>query len=194
MSAEESALWQRVVRDAVPLHPVDQPAVPPVTAPAAAPAIASTPDPAVSPRLSAGPARVGIVAGPLPPAPVGVPALAPLSPEAAPGLDRQTDRRLRRGLMAIDGRLDLHGLTQAEAHSAIVGFIERGWREDRRCLLVITGKGAGGPDGGILRQAVPRWLNEPSLRRIIVGLHRAQARHGGDGALYVLLKRRRDAP
>ncbi|MCZ6858937.1 MAG: Smr/MutS family protein [Alphaproteobacteria bacterium] len=129
-----------------------------------------------------------------------VPALPELEPGRAAGLDRRTAERLRRGQLPIDGRLDLHGWTQDEAHRALSGFIESAHAAGQRCLLVITGKGrvrADDPYGrnaavpGVLRTAVPNWLNQPSLRPMILGFAGAQPKHGGGGALYVLLRRKR---
>jgi|GEM_PF-472783 len=112
------------------------------------------------------------------------------------GIDRRTDLRLRRGRLSIDGRIDLHGMTQSQAHGALAGFLHRCRQEERRCVLVITGKGTGrggegSLTGGVLRAALPRWLAEPPLRDLVVTLHPAQPRDGGDGAFYVLLKRQR---
>ncbi len=115
----------------------------------------------------------------------------PLEPGSAMGLDRRTHQRLRKGKMAIDGRLDLHGLTQDAAYNALVSFVENGWQRGKRCLLVITGKGLSAGGQGVLRQQVPRWLNETRLRPAILAVSPAQAEHGGSGALYVLLKRKR---
>lgn len=137
-----------------------------------------------------------MVLGRPPPAPPPLPALVTGVPM---GIDRRTDERLRRGQRAIDARLDLHGLSQAAAHHALSEFIYASHRSGRRCLLVITGKGSskgtgresGGQGGGILRAAVPRWVAEPGLRSLIVALHHAQPRDGGEGALYILLRRRR---
>jgi DNA-nicking Smr family endonuclease len=129
------------------------------------------------------------------PAPIK-PVLPTLSMTATPGLDKRTAQRLGRGQLTIEARLDLHGLTQDEAHSRLAGFIHRSAAAGLRCVLVITGKGYK-PNGetGILRQAVPRWLNEPGLRRAVVAVRHAQPKDGGTGALYVLLKRERgDAP
>jgi len=91
--------------------------------------------------------------------------------------------------MEIDGRLDLHGMTQEAAHAALNGFVLRAYDSGRRCLLVITGKGRLG--SGVLRAEVPRWLNQTPLRERVLGFSYAKARHGGEGALYVLVKRRR---
>jgi DNA-nicking Smr family endonuclease len=107
------------------------------------------------------------------------------------GVDRRTADRFKRGRMEIDGRLDLHGLYQEEAHTALVGFIQRSAREGKRCVVVITGKGRVSEGGGVLRREVPRWLNQPELRSLVLSIARAQVGHGGDGAIYVLLKRQR---
>ncbi|HSK39949.1 MAG TPA: Smr/MutS family protein, partial [Arenibaculum sp.] len=137
-----------------------------------------------------------------PPGVTGRRELPSLDLAAAPGVDRRTDDRLRRGRIEIQARIDLHGLTQAQAHAALSAFVMRGWHEGRRTLLVITGKGstgngdARGTTGrgeGVLRAAVPRWLNEAALRPLVLAIRHAQPRHGGEGALYVLLKRNRNA-
>ena len=95
--------------------------------------------------------------------------------------------------MAIDARLDLHGSTQQEAHRDLNGFIERCYARNFRCVLVITGKGLRLSSGeiGVLRRAVPQWLNDQPLRSMILGFSHATPKDGGEGALYVLLKRKR---
>jgi DNA-nicking Smr family endonuclease len=100
-------------------------------------------------------------------------------------LDRRSAQRLKRGQMAIEARLDLHGLTQDEAHRALDRFIARAVVAKQRNLLVITGK------SGVLHGAVPLWLAQGANRARILALARAQAAHGGAGALYVLLRRQR---
>ncbi len=117
------------------------------------------------------------------------------------GLDKRNAQRLRRGQMAVDARLDLHGMTREAAHGALTGFIRGGAERGHRCVLVITGKGTlrGGDDAGfmpnrsagILRAEVPRWLGEADLKPLIVAWTPAVAKDGGSGALYVLLRRRR---
>jgi DNA-nicking Smr family endonuclease len=89
--------------------------------------------------------------------------------------------------MPIEARLDLHGLTQAEAHHALSRFIAGSRAVGRRCVLVITGHGRF--SGGVLKQAVPRWLHEAEMRPHILAISPAQPQHGGAGALYVLLRR-----
>ncbi|WP_119677306.1 Smr/MutS family protein [Indioceanicola profundi] len=113
---------------------------------------------------------------------------------AKTGLDKRTDQKVRRGRMPIDGRIDLHGMTQDRAHDALLAFVRGGYGSGRRLLLVITGKGAPAEDRsydgrGVLRSAVPRWLNEPVFRPMVLAVHQAQPQHGGTGALYVFLKR-----
>jgi len=112
-----------------------------------------------------------------------------------PGLDRRQALRLKRGQLAIEARLDLHGMTQAEAHRALAGFVAKSHAAGKRVLLVITGKGtppgAEGPPSGVLRRNVPRWLAEPALRPLVLATAAALRRDGGDGALYLLLRRSR---
>ena len=119
-----------------------------------------------------------------------------LRPGAAPGVDGNTWARLRKGEMSIDATLDLHGYTQNEAHSALIAMIARARALGIRCVCVVTGKGGKeGADGrttGVLRANVPRWLNEPPLRGQILAFANARPRHGGEGALYVLIKRARE--
>ncbi len=120
------------------------------------------------------------------------PAVADPRPLAAfAGIDRANAERLKRGLHPIEARLDLHGRTQAEAHRELADFVRAAHQAGRRCVLVITGRGLG-PDGpGVLKSAVPRWLEEAGLRRRILAVAAAQPRHGGAGAFYLLLRRQR---
>jgi DNA-nicking Smr family endonuclease len=112
-----------------------------------------------------------------------------------PGLDRRQALRLRRGQLSIEARLDLHGMTQAEAHRALAGFLARSHAAGTRVVLIVTGKGtrqgADGSPTGVLRRTVPRWLAEPALRPLVLATASALPRDGGDGALYLLLRRAR---
>ena len=116
--------------------------------------------------------------------PISTPAAAPTVPSPAgsgiPGLDKRSAQRLRRGQMAIEARLDLHGVTQKEAHVMLCGFLARAQDTAKRCVLVITGKGLGRAEGGVLRKMVPRWLEQPPLRDRVLAVTPAQAQHGGD--------------
>ena len=110
------------------------------------------------------------------------------------GIDRANAERLKRGVHPIEARLDLHGKTQAEAHQALVTFIHTSHEAGRRCVLVITGRGLGPSGPGVLKSAVPRWLEEVGMRRKILAIAPAQPQDGGAGALYLLLRRRRAEP
>jgi DNA-nicking Smr family endonuclease len=116
--------------------------------------------------------------------------LPELAAGAPVGLDKRTAQRLRRGQLAIEARLDLHHMTQAEAHQALIGFIEDSVAAGRRTVLVITGKGLK-PTGevGVLRTRVPHWLNQPAVRSRIVAFCEAAPKDGGAGALYLRLKK-----
>ena len=107
------------------------------------------------------------------------------------GIDKRTVQRLKRGQLPIEARLDLHGLTQKEAHGRLDIFLARAQDRGLRCVLVITGKGRVSQDGGILRQMVPRWLNTPPSRGRVLSMSQAQPKDGGGGALYLLLRKRR---
>lgn len=120
---------------------------------------------------------------------------------AVAGLDQQSADKLRKGLMRIEDRLDLHGRSQLQAHGALLRFLAQCQDAGLRCVLIVTGKGerAGETPApilaarrGILREMLPKWLNEPPARERILMLSQAQPKDGGEGAFYVLLRRRRD--
>jgi DNA-nicking Smr family endonuclease len=106
-------------------------------------------------------------------------------------LGRRMKQRVARGNETIDARLDLHGFTQSEAHSALLRFLRSAHDRDARLVLVITGKGRGG-EMGVLRRQVPQWLALPEFRALVVGFEDASIRHGGEGALYVRVRRSRN--
>ncbi|MGD1878823.1 MAG: Smr/MutS family protein [Kiloniellaceae bacterium] len=116
---------------------------------------------------------------------------ADLSHGSRDGLDRRKAERLRRGKLPIEATLDLHGLRQAEAHRRLEGFLADCHAAGKRCVLVVTGKGLHKEEGGVLRASVPRWLNEAPNRSRVLSFDYAQQKHGGTGALYILLRRRR---
>lgn len=105
-------------------------------------------------------------------------------------LTRRMKSRVAKGRHAIDARIDLHGFTQHEAHAALSRFLRNAVERDARLVLVITGKGRGG-EIGVLRRQVPQWLGLPEFRALVVGFEDAAIAHGGEGALYVRLKRGR---
>jgi DNA-nicking Smr family endonuclease len=119
-----------------------------------------------------------------------LPAPAPLAP-----LDRRLKARLKRGTQAIDARIDLHGMTQNEAHAALIRFLRQAQRDGARFALVITGKGVRGDDDrerGVLRRQVPLWLRLPEFRPYVIGFEAAHVGHGGEGALYLRIRKSGD--
>jgi len=124
---------------------------------------------------------------------------------AAPPLgriDRRESRQIAGGRVIVDARIDLHGHRQREAYGALKAFLTRAQAQGHRYVLVITGKGAvrgeddaapfyEAKEAGVLKRAVPRWLAEPGFRELIVSYGPAHARHGGEGALYIRLRRER---
>ncbi|MCB1783597.1 MAG: Smr/MutS family protein [Alphaproteobacteria bacterium] len=114
-------------------------------------------------------------------------------------VDRRTAQKLKRGDMAIEARLDLHGMTRVQAHGALEGFLRSSYGAGRRCVLVITGRGAPRHSGsaaddssrGVLRRSVPEWLREDVFRDIVLKVEQARPQDGGEGAFYVLLRRKR---
>jgi DNA-nicking Smr family endonuclease len=105
------------------------------------------------------------------------------------GVDKATAKRLKSGKFPVEARLDMHGRTQDEALDGLRYFIRAAFEMDKRCVMVITGKGIGGD--GILKNQVPRWLNNPGLREYVLSFSYATAPHGGEGALYILIKKRK---
>jgi DNA-nicking Smr family endonuclease len=116
------------------------------------------------------------------------------TPPLAP-IERRLKRDLSRGRAAIDAALDLHGLTQAEAHQALRGFLRHSQARGARLVIVVTGKGAPLDEGhwsnerGVLKRLTPQWLRESDLRSVVLGFEEAGRAHGGSGALYVRLRR-----
>ena len=96
--------------------------------------------------------------------------------------------RIAKAREEIGGRIDLHGMTQDRARAALEAFLHRAWEEGYRAVLVITGKGVQGD--GVLRRHAPEWLAAAHLSQIVAGISEAHRRHGGEGALYVALKRK----
>ena len=125
------------------------------------------------------------------------------TPKAAPPpplapLERRLKKQLARGRSAIDQSIDLHGMTQAQAHQALRGFLLYAQTQGDRLVLVVTGKGApkarglessGFDEPGVLRRIVPHWLHAADMRTIVLGFEEAGRAHGGSGALYVRLRR-----
>jgi DNA-nicking Smr family endonuclease len=180
LSEEEHALWESVAKQIKPLRKKSRAAKTQIVAPdVETPAAAK---PAAPPRLSSS-ARI-----PRAPKPDTPPAPPPLAP-----LGRRERSQLSRGRKEIDARLDLHGMTQARAHRALSGFLQRAHGDGLTFVLIITGKGKMGSESerGVLRRQVPQWLNLPEFRSLVVGFEEAHIGHGGEGALYVRIRRSR---
>lgn len=173
LSEEERELWDTVARQMKPLrkHRVAKAQAAPGTEPSSA---APVPRPAPPPR-------------PIPAAPaprVPKPTIPPLAP-----LGKRERTKLSRGRSEIEARLDLHGMTQMRAHRALTGFLHRAHHDGLTFVLVITGKGRSGGESGVLRRQVPEWLSLPEFRSFVVGFEEAAIGHGGEGALYVRIRR-----
>jgi DNA-nicking Smr family endonuclease len=173
LSAEERALWRAIARSVKPLRRRRRP----------------EPDDE-EPDMRA-PGRETAARAPSPAKPVAV--RAPKAPTPLVALARRERQKLARGGTPIDARIDLHGMTQAQAHAALARFLQRAQADGARFVLVITGKGARGAEAvgerGVLRRQVPLWLGMPEFRDAVVGFEEAHFAHGGAGALYVRMRR-----
>ena len=178
LSPEEKRLWSHVARH---VKPMQGKALPPEPEPEDKPAPATAPAPVVAAPRPA-----------LPPLPSSKPAMPPLAP-----VERRTLQALRRGRKDVDSVIDLHGMRQEEAHFALLSFLHRAQSSGHGLVLVITGKGGAAvstglfEERGVLRRMVPHWLRLPDLRHLVIGFEEASPQHGGSGAIYVRLRRRR---
>jgi DNA-nicking Smr family endonuclease len=180
---DDEALWKKVAGTASPLKRGRDAVVPPKPAKVAAPVVkVKQPKPAIPSQPAPKPA----------PKPNHVPRAAPL--------DRQTSRQLDKGRLEVEARLDLHGLRQRDAHAQLRRFLKTAQARGLKHVLVITGKGAEQAASrsfyeedkrGVLRQAVPHWLSDPEFASLVVSFSQAPRRLGGEGALYVRVRRPR---
>ncbi len=176
LGPEDRHLWNHVTKEIAPLSPFAKPVD------AAPPPAKQTPSPQrpqVKPSVSK-------TATPAKEQPQDV------------QVDARTDSRLRRGKIAIDARIDLHGHTQDQAHRSLNSFLLKCHAHDMRCVLVITGKGVkvfdaadDTPVRGVLKKMLPHWLSMQPLKSIVLKYYPAQIKDGGEGAFYIYLKRRR---
>ncbi|KAA0124619.1 DNA mismatch repair protein MutS [Methylobacterium sp. P1-11] len=202
LTAGEARLWDAIAKLVTPLPDRASakpgtgtpPAAPNATMPAlsapilkpSAPPAAKTPRAKHPPKPAPDPPRPATSAPYQPPPQRHIPGT---------GLERSAKVGLRRGRLAIEARIDLHGMVQAEAHAALTGFLLRARAAGHAYVLVVTGKGGAGyaeafAERGVLRRSVPHWLRGPELRGIVLGFEEAARHHGGGGALYVRLRRR----
>ena len=180
VTPEELELWRHVAQTVRPIKSKRRAVQPTDEAPAA----------------PAARAKADKQAAPAPPAAKRASPAAPKPHELTHGLshgiDRRQAERFRKGKLPIEGKIDLHGRTQQDAHDDLLAFLKRAHAAGKRTVLVVTGKGITTSKTGVLRQAVPRWLNEPAFRSLVLAFDYAEPQHGGEGALYVLLKRARE--
>lgn len=194
LTEEERKLWRAVTKDAKPIsrRPAEG---------------LETPHEEERATLPVQPQSLSPMRAPsLPPSPPVTPPRRSSEPPPLTGLDRRTSQKLARGQMEIEATLDLHGHSQEAAHQSLNAFIARSRGRGLRCVLVITGKGASPyarhtlhgstfyevPERqGVLRSAVPRWLNEAELRAHVSGFQPAHPKHGGGGAFYIWLRKKR---
>jgi DNA-nicking Smr family endonuclease len=178
MNSDDEDLWQRVADTAEPLQKGKNRFI-------------NLPDPVEGPerkdlKLESTPPSTAPYQGEAPPK-------APSKPPVA-SFDRREARRLGAGRLSVDARIDLHGMRQREAYGSLKAFLARAQGQGHKHVLVITGKGGkrdqdGSFERGVLNREVPRWLSEPDFRAWVVSFTSASKRHGGEGALYVRLRR-----
>jgi DNA-nicking Smr family endonuclease len=210
LSGEDRALWNRVLQSVKPIHPPKRKAVgeaadasEAVAQPKAKRTGSSGQPPEKKPekRLEKKPAKRAAAAPYRPP--VSAPKAGP-APGLAP-LEPRQKRRLARGQAQVEARLDLHGMRQSTAFHTLIGFLRQAQARGTGTVLVITGKGSAGgsanrhdthghergDERGVLRRIVPQWLSRGEFRDLVIGFEPASRRHGGEGALYVRIRRRR---
>ena len=176
MDDDDAAVWERLTRGVKAYEPV----LPPTR-------------PAKSPKAKPKQPRRATVTPSARPLSAGKQASQPIDLRSGEkgGIDGATRRRLAQGRIPIEARLDLHGLTAAQAERRLARFVDQAARTGVRCVLVITGKGSEGK--GVLRRLVPLWLKTPPLSGQILAISQARQADGGGGALYVMLRRKRQA-
>ncbi|WP_308423156.1 Smr/MutS family protein [Neoroseomonas lacus] len=169
LSEADRALWRAYAAEIIPL-----------------PGRALPPEPAPPPAPPAPVAKVPVAAAPTPARRWAPPDIAVNTPPS--GLDDRRWRDLRRGRIAPERTIDLHGRRAQDAHAAVHAFLADAYADGLRCVAVITGRGST-TEGGVLRRELPHWLNAPDLRRIILGA--AHPHRANTGSVHVLLRRRR---
>ena len=189
LTPEERALWRRIARQ---VKPLDENRLKRLEA---------APDPEPTSSRAAPPQ-------PASPRKTGAALRDPASPNSTPGarapVDRSGEKRVRRGRVEVEARLDLHGMTASSARTALLRFLKRAREDGKRQVLVITGKGAGkraldrrrlqpwdpgaAPPPGVLRRSFAAWMADPDFAQLASGYAEAHRRHGGSGAFYVMLR------
>ena len=168
LNDDDMGQWQKVTQTVRPMHPLK---------PIVAQRASKTPSPA----------KQQVVAKPYsaPKQPVMQAISSPSSK-----LEAKTFRRIGRDSDRIDGTLDLHGMRQEEAHAALIRFITMSVDRGRKLVIIVTGKGRSVNSDGVLKRMVPQWLTLPPLSTYVVASSPAHRHRGGEGALYVQLRRK----
>ncbi len=172
LSDEDRIIWAKVARTAKPLK--GKAGVPEIAREDFAELLEDKP--------AAGPADIAVASA--------AAAAQPRKERTATHFDVQTRDKLTKGRLPIDARVDLHGMTQSEAHGLLLSFLHRAHAGGLRYVLVITGKGASFGSEGALKRAVPAWLATPMFRSLVSGHDHAARKHGGGGAIYVRLRKK----
>lgn len=197
LTSDEHALWTHVTRHVAPIDAKPrQPRTRAAAAQVAAPQVEAAPVEAAKPGPPPPPGKMPKKAKP---APAQAPSTRPPEPSipSLVPLEKRLRQRLSRGSHPIDAVIDLHGMRQEEAHQALRTFLHAAQRRGDSVVLVVTGKGGASAGGslfeerGVLRRIVPHWMRLPDLRAVVVGFEEAVQHHGGAGALYVRIRRRR---
>lgn len=197
LTPDEQNLWAHVTESVHPMRRALAERVPDVPEAEPLPHEPRTPKPDLShlaPALHGKPRWQPLITQPTP--------RPKTAPGAQPHFDRRQAKKIATGKIEIEGRLDLHGLRESEAHMRLRGFLRQAQAQGKRTVLVITGKGRDSDDPhapfdfghdraprGVLKRNVPRWLSEPDIAPMVVSYTTAHTRHGGDGALYVHLRK-----
>jgi len=203
LSGEDRALWNRVLQSVKPIHPPRRK----IDAPEPADPVAAA-KPSAKPASNAG-KQTGKTFQKKPATRATAPSYRPpvSAPKVsqAPGLaslEPRQKRRLARGQAEVEARLDLHGMRQSTAFHTLIGFLRQAQARGTGTVLVITGKGSAGGSGnrhddggerGVLKRIVPQWLSRGEFRDLVIGFEPASRRHGGEGALYVRIRRRKQS-
>lgn len=186
LSPEDRRLWQKIARSVTPLEArrLKQALL---SSTGSEPAPPAKQAPAGSGKARTGPAPTSQVPRPAKAAPAARASSRPEPPTQ--DIEPNRARRVQRERDPIEARIDLHGYGRFQAEDAVVAFLSNSFARGHRTVLIITGHGRTG--GGIIRASLPEWLASERLRAIVAGHAPAHRRHGGDGATYVTLKRRR---
>lgn len=172
LTREDQILWSKVARSVAPMKGKTVPVEPEEEGDAFADMVAS---PELPPVIADAKHQAEI--------------LRRQTPQAG-SIDRPTRKKLATGRLSIDAKIDLHGMTQGEAYGTLLSFLHNAYAHGRRHVLVVTGKGASMGSDGILRRQVPAWFSTPAFRGLVSAHEDAARHHGGQGALYVRLRRR----